>query len=143
MGHYCRLCGRERANENFSGKGHGVHVCKDCWSLPPPRKVRIDKEEEILGFLRQSRISPKNRKRLAMLSEHADAELRHLAGLVLRVAKISEGKRKRWKKVSAIEPALYRECLKQYLPDYPEDFEWDGGIRPGESSAVSKLVANP
>lgn len=78
-----------------------------------------------------------------MLSEHADAELRHLAGLVLRVSKISEGKRKRWRKVSAIDPALYQECLKQYLPDYPEDFEWDDGIRPGQSSAESKAVAKP
>lgn len=30
MGHYCRICGRERANEKFSGKGHATHVCKDC-----------------------------------------------------------------------------------------------------------------
>lgn len=141
MGCYCRLCGRERANEKFSGKGHSVHVCKDCWNLPPPRKERIEREEEILGFLRQSRISAKNRKRLAVLSEHADAELRHLAELVLRVSKISEGKRKRWRKVSAIDPELYQECLKQYLPDYPEDFEWDGGFRPGQGSALSKAVA--
>lgn len=30
MGHYCRICGRIRANEKFSGKGHKIHVCKDC-----------------------------------------------------------------------------------------------------------------
>jgi hypothetical protein len=30
MGHYCRRCGRTRANEKFSGKGHKNHVCKDC-----------------------------------------------------------------------------------------------------------------
>ena len=30
MGHYCRICGRTRANEKFSGKGHKNHVCKDC-----------------------------------------------------------------------------------------------------------------
>jgi len=119
MGCYCRLCGRERANEKFSGKGHGVHICKDCWNLPPPRKERIDKEEEILGFLRQSRISSKNRARLVVLSEHADAELQHLAVIVLRVSKSSEGKRKRWKKVSGIDPALYQECQALYLPENP------------------------
>jgi len=32
MGHCCRICGRERANEKFSGKGHASHVCKDCAS---------------------------------------------------------------------------------------------------------------
>lgn len=30
QGHYCRICGRYRANEKFSGKGHRTHVCKDC-----------------------------------------------------------------------------------------------------------------
>lgn len=30
MGHYCRICGRERANEKFSGKGYADHICKDC-----------------------------------------------------------------------------------------------------------------
>jgi hypothetical protein len=29
-GHSCRVCGRTRANEQFSGKGHARHVCKDC-----------------------------------------------------------------------------------------------------------------
>ena len=29
-GHYCRVCGRRRANEKFSGKGHTTHICKDC-----------------------------------------------------------------------------------------------------------------
>lgn len=30
MGHYCRICGRTRANEKFTGKGHKNHICKDC-----------------------------------------------------------------------------------------------------------------
>jgi hypothetical protein len=29
-GHYCRICGRRRANEKFSGRGHAQHICKDC-----------------------------------------------------------------------------------------------------------------
>lgn len=29
-GHYCRRCGRRRANEKFSGKGHSKHICKSC-----------------------------------------------------------------------------------------------------------------
>jgi hypothetical protein len=130
MGHYCKLCRRVRANEKFSGKGHSVHICKDCWNLSPSCKEAIEQEDEILGFLRQSRISTKNRERLAMLSEHADAQIRHLAELVLRVSMISEGKRKRWRKVRASDPALYQECLKQCLPDCTEDFEWDGEIPP-------------
>ena len=29
-GHYCRVCGRQRANEKFSGTGHVRHICRDC-----------------------------------------------------------------------------------------------------------------
>ena len=29
-GHDCRHCGRRRANEKFSGKGHAKHICKSC-----------------------------------------------------------------------------------------------------------------
>jgi len=34
LGHYCWVCGRCRANEKFSGKGHARHICKDCARLP-------------------------------------------------------------------------------------------------------------
>lgn len=30
IGHYCKVCGRYRANEKFSGKGHRQHICKEC-----------------------------------------------------------------------------------------------------------------
>lgn len=45
MGHYCRICGRTRANEKFSGKGHKNHVCKDCSgkSVRKAKKNSIDK----------------------------------------------------------------------------------------------------
>lgn len=33
-GHYCKICGERKANEKFSGKGHAVHICKTCQSLP-------------------------------------------------------------------------------------------------------------
>ena len=32
-GHYCRVCGRRRANEKFSGKGHVAHICKECFKV--------------------------------------------------------------------------------------------------------------
>lgn len=32
QGHYCWVCGRRRANEKFSGKGHAQHICRDCMS---------------------------------------------------------------------------------------------------------------
>jgi hypothetical protein len=32
-GHFCWSCGRSRPNEQFSGRGHAHHVCRDCSKL--------------------------------------------------------------------------------------------------------------
>jgi hypothetical protein len=60
MGHYCRICGRIRANEKFSGRGHRAHICKDCQRLPLEERDRIMCGDELYGFLDQSHISQKN-----------------------------------------------------------------------------------
>lgn len=41
QGHYCKICGRYRANEKFSGKGHAQHICKDC-----NRELQAQKREK-------------------------------------------------------------------------------------------------
>ena len=46
-GHYCKVCGRFRATEKFTGKGHATHICKDCAKLPPEVKA----EQETLNRL--------------------------------------------------------------------------------------------
>lgn len=56
MGHYCRICGRHRPNEKFSGKGYNIHVCKECMRLPKDKRQFIEEREEIEGFLSQSNI---------------------------------------------------------------------------------------
>lgn len=33
-GHYCKICGEYKVNEEFSGKGHIAHICKSCAKLP-------------------------------------------------------------------------------------------------------------
>ncbi|MBZ0309938.1 MAG: hypothetical protein K8I82_28000, partial [Anaerolineae bacterium] len=43
QGHYCRMCGRYRANEKFSGKGHREHVCKDCHREQDAKKKLLKK----------------------------------------------------------------------------------------------------
>ena len=43
-GHFCHVCGRHRANEKFSGKGHAKHICKDC-NREHRAKVRARKRE--------------------------------------------------------------------------------------------------
>ncbi len=60
MGHYCRICGRVRANERFSGRGHRNHVCQDCQQMPREKRQRIEQWDELYGFLDQSNISNRN-----------------------------------------------------------------------------------
>ncbi|MCL4876212.1 MAG: hypothetical protein KJ064_06125 [Anaerolineae bacterium] len=45
-GHYCRICGRQRANEKFSGKGHRIHVCKDCQREQEEKKRLLKKARQ-------------------------------------------------------------------------------------------------
>ena len=44
--HYCKICGRRRANEKFSGSGNAAHICKDCARLP------IEKRNELQTLTR-------------------------------------------------------------------------------------------
>ncbi len=97
MGHYCRICHRQRANERFSGKGHRDHVCKECKKLPRATRKHLEEVDEILGFLTQSHISAKNLERLKILAESSDEEIACLAGVVLEVGEIRPYKRRRLK----------------------------------------------
>ena len=97
MGHCCRLCGRTRPNERFSGNGHRIHVCNDCTKIPKADRDAIEQEEEIFGFMRQSHISDKNIARLRALSASDNSRIADLASLVLDVAKVKPYKKRRLK----------------------------------------------
>ena len=97
MGHYCRICGRTRPNEKFSGKGHRTHVCKDCAQLPKENRDTIEQKEEIFNYLKQSHISAKNTARLQRLAASSNAEVAELAAIVIEVAKVKPYKRRRLK----------------------------------------------
>jgi len=96
-GHYCRICGRIRPNEKFSGKGHKNHICKECARKPKTEIDEIDQKEEIFGYLRQSHISKKNVNRLSVLAESGNEKIAELAGIVLEVAKVKPHKKRRLK----------------------------------------------
>ena len=57
MGHYCRICGRTRANEKFSGKGHASHICKDC----APTLLQKHNNKNILLQKILEHITPENK----------------------------------------------------------------------------------
>ncbi|MCC5790156.1 MAG: hypothetical protein JJT75_11010 [Opitutales bacterium] len=115
MGHFCRICGRERPNEKFSGKGQKNHICKDCARLPVAELECLEIGDELFGFVSQSRISPKNKKRLNELLAHENSNIREIANLLIQVSRIAEGKKRRWKRIKETDYSLYIQCEKAGL----------------------------
>jgi hypothetical protein len=97
MGRFCTLCGRNRPNENFGGKGERARICRDCRSMPKEKQVALKQEEEIFGFLKQSHISDRNVSRLRTLAQSENARIAELSGVSLEVALVKPYKRGRLK----------------------------------------------
>ncbi|MEJ2693534.1 MAG: hypothetical protein P8166_10870 [Candidatus Thiodiazotropha sp.] len=97
MGHYCRICGCNKPNEKFSGKGHKNHVCKDCSRRPKDEIEEIEQEDEIFGFMKQSNISKKNIARLNELKLSSSKRIAELASITLEVAIVKPHKKRRLK----------------------------------------------
>lgn len=95
MGHFCKICGRSRPNEAFSGGGHKNHLCKNCKRMPVEKRNAIEQKDEIFGFLKQSHISLKNIKRLELLKTSSDPKVAELAVVAFDVAKLHPYKRRR------------------------------------------------
>jgi hypothetical protein len=122
MGHYCRICGCYRPNESFSGKGHRIHICRKCSKLPREVRFRIETLDEIWGFLDQSNISAKNIRRLELLVQQDDPEVRKTAAVVLAIGKAHPGRRKRYRKIRSGHPELWQKMLEIGMVE-----EWDSG----------------
>ena len=95
MGHYCKICGRERPNEQFSGKGHRKHVCKQCAGMPKEQRRVIELEEEIFGFMAQTHITDRNISRLQTLATSPIRRISELATPMLEVVTSSPRKKKK------------------------------------------------
>ncbi len=117
MGHYCRICGRTRPNERFSGKGHKTHVCKECARLPKEQRLAIERMEDIWGFMNQSHISKKNLTALREWAESDDAEVAKLARLVIEVSEVKPHKRRRLQVLSEKRPDLLERLEETGLID--------------------------
>jgi len=97
MGHWCRICGCNKPNEKFSGKGHKNHICKECSKKPKEERDVMDHEDEIYGFMNQSNISKKNIERLQKLSRSENERIAELATITLAVARVKPHKKGRLK----------------------------------------------
>lgn len=115
MGHYCWMCGRVRPNEKFSGSGHKRHLCRECAKRPREERERIQAIRDIEGFLHQRNISAKNIARLECLCGSPDNEVRQIAELVLEVARVTLGRRKRRAYLAKHKPDLLAQLVRQGL----------------------------
>lgn len=97
MGHYCKICDCIKPNEKFTGKGHKIHICKECSKIPKQERDSILQEEELWQFLNQSNISRKNIKRLNVLSLSENKNISISAQLILEIARVKPTKKKRLK----------------------------------------------
>ena len=127
MGHFCRICGRLRPNEQFSGKGHRQHVCKICAGRPINERLAAAHRQELQGFLSQSHISRKNLKRLATLKLNADAEVCHLATIVGEIAVVAPYRRKRIGRIRDHHPELFSKMVLTGLTETHEVFGHEDG----------------
>jgi hypothetical protein len=129
VSHYCRICARTLSNESFSGKGHRRHVCRACSQLTKLEREAIEAEDEIGGFLRQSRISPKNIERLKALAMLPSPRISECAKLLQAVAAVTPFKRKRLGILQKEHPEPLATPMMSglNLPDYfVEQLEVDG-----------------
>jgi hypothetical protein len=121
MGHYCRICGRSRPNEQFSGRGHRIHICRECQRLPRETRDRLERLDELHGFLDQSVISARNVARLKTLSGHEDQEVAEHAALILEIAHVLPGKRNRWLKLARHHRPLFDRTVAFFGVEFFED----------------------
>jgi hypothetical protein len=119
MGLYCRICGRTRANEKFSGRGHRARVCRDCEILPREARDHIERMDELDGLLNQSNISQQNIKRVEVLAQHPSSEVKELAILLLEIARVKPHKRRRWKFLAQRHPDLLVRMRALRGDDFP------------------------
>ena len=109
MGHYCRICARERPNEQFSGKGHKIHICKRCNAKPKSERQAIEDTESIFAFMQQSHISEKNVAHLKTMTKSEDSRVVSLAAVVLKVAEVKPYKTRRLKFLAKMHPEILRD----------------------------------
>ena len=109
MGHYCRICGRQRPNEQFSGKGHRIHVCKRCKAMRKSERQVVENMDDIFRFMRQSHISEKNVARLEQMMKSENPHVASLAAIVLKVARVKPYRTRRLKFLAQRQPELLQE----------------------------------
>lgn len=88
QGHFCWCCGRMKANEGFSGRGHARHVCKDCSRLGPDELAYQQAARDIDRMIQweTGRVTRKQRNNFERFLQHPNERIRHYAeGIAARM----------------------------------------------------------
>jgi hypothetical protein len=111
-------------------------LCKACSRRPRAERERICAEIDLRGFLHQKNISAKNIARLKSLCEFDNADVRHLAKIVLEVATVKPHRRKREGYLRHHHPELYSHLVQLGVyeerieePEYEYPMEESDGLR--------------
>jgi hypothetical protein len=138
MGHYCRICGRQRPNEQFSGKGHKIHVCKRCKAIPKSQRQGIENMNDIFRFMLQSHISDRNVVRLEQMAKSENSQVATLARIVLKVARVKPYKTRRLKFLAQRYPELLQELQDTGLVLAPN---WNSETAEHANSETAEISA--
>ena len=144
MGHYCRICGRERPNERFSGKGHKIHVCKRCSAKPKSERQAIEDTDRIFAFMQQSHISERNVARLKTMTKAENPKFASLAAIVLKVAMVKPYKTRRLRFLAKMHPDLLRNLEETGLIlAHTRDWETPRTFTGSTANSLSLLKEDP
>lgn len=100
-GHYCWSCGRSRPNEEFSGKGHRRHLCRDCARLGSEELAYRQAVSDIGRCLcDDGRIRRKQRKTFEQFLHHENPRIRALAVEVQEEDRLA---RASWEEIERLE----------------------------------------
>lgn len=83
-GHYCKVCGQHKANEQFSGKGHSAHICKACARLTATEQAEAMTLTRLYN-LPASRLSDSDKKWLENRTHDKRPAVQELAAEIYRM----------------------------------------------------------
>ncbi len=114
-GHYCKICGQYKANEKFSGKGHGTHICKACSRLSAAEKAEAQTMNRLME-LHPGRLSKSDKNWLENRIHDRRLEVAKLARDVYREC-FPYAERNALKKqltVSALDFEIHTDVWQEY-----------------------------
>jgi hypothetical protein len=130
MGHFCWMCGRVRANEEFSGRGHRQHLCRECARLPLSERERKQRLDQLRAMLVEQRVlSPKNIRTARDWARSEDSEVRELAQLVADIGQVHPSRKRRLSFLQARHPELCARMIAAgvaYVPDGDPEYGFHG-----------------